>query len=414
MDAATASSLSERRLLAGAPGTRVRALRARLAQGGAPVPGRHVGVRAASTASRRCSTTTTASCASTRAASASSPASDDVRAPTAGSAASTSRPEVAVALGRRARDRLPSGSSCRAPLLRAASARTCSCSTARLSCASVRLTFPRTIGAAELLGQPADQMPAARDAVLPAAARRACSRARCSRSRQRPRWSMPVTESRRGRARRELDGLDQPADLGRADPHQHPVARAEPGPRPADALPARHAGEEVQHARRVAHLLPDDRAAARATSTCSAILIRSPGSAARRPAPRASPASAARRARRPRRRRARGRTPRAGGSARSASTVILAGSGMWPSMSPTFRPQGSASESGRTFRRKQPVEPERARRGARRARGTAPSPARRRRRPGTIGTSCSIASRMKPLRPPKSTRLRSHDGRWTS
>ena len=25
----------------------------------------------------------------------------------------------------------------------------------------------------------------------------------------------------------ELDDLDQPADLGRADPHQHPVARAE-------------------------------------------------------------------------------------------------------------------------------------------------------------------------------------------
>src|SRR3954451_690732 len=36
---------------------------------------------------------------------------------------------------------------------------------------------------------------------------------------------------------RELDDLDQPTHLGRPDPHQHPVARAQAGPRPADALP---------------------------------------------------------------------------------------------------------------------------------------------------------------------------------
>jgi hypothetical protein len=49
----------------------------------------------------------------------------------------------------------------------------------------------------------------------------------------------------------ELDDLDQAADLGRADPHQHPVARAEAGPRPPDAFPAGHAGEEVEHPRGV-------------------------------------------------------------------------------------------------------------------------------------------------------------------
>jgi hypothetical protein len=49
----------------------------------------------------------------------------------------------------------------------------------------------------------------------------------------------------------ELDDLDQAADLGRADPHQHPVARAQAGPRPAGALPAGDAGEEFEHPRGV-------------------------------------------------------------------------------------------------------------------------------------------------------------------
>ena len=201
----------------------------------------------------------------------------------------------------------------RAALLRAASARTCSCSTARLSCASVRLTLPRTIGP--------PSCSASHDQIPPPATPN-CSRSSTrvppatSRSRQRPRWSMPGDRCPGQVAlRRPLDGLDQPADLRRADPHQHPVARAEARARPAARTPSasrrRRSRAPALGSVTCSHTIAGD---AR-TSTCSAILIRSPGSAARRRAPRASPASAARCARRPRRRPARGRTPRAGGSA---------------------------------------------------------------------------------------------------
>ena len=126
-----------------------------------------------------------------------------------------------------------------------------------------------------------------------AAARPACSSRPRARSRQRPRWSMPGDRVPREVARGlELDDLDQPADLGRADAHEHPVARAEPGRGPPT------------HSQRV---MPAKKSSTRAgsmtcsqtisggarTSTCSAILIRAPGSGARRPARRASPASAA-------------------------------------------------------------------------------------------------------------------------
>ena len=201
----------------------------------------------------------------------------------------------------------------RAALLRAASARTCSCSTARLSCASVRLTFPRTIGPASC-SDSHDQIPP------PATpnCRRSSTRVQSAALAQPPAAALVDAGDRRpGQValRPELDGLDQPADLGRADPHQHPVARAEPGARPAARTPSasRRRRSRAPATGRCTCSQTSDGGAR--TSTCSAILIRSPGSAARRPAPRASPASAARCARRPRRRRARARTPRAGGSA---------------------------------------------------------------------------------------------------
>src|SRR3954467_9567008 len=55
-----------------------------------------------------------------------------------------------------------------------------------------------------------------------------------------------------------LDALDAAADLRRADVHQRAVPRADTGRLVADDLEARHAGHEVQVARRVGHELPDE------------------------------------------------------------------------------------------------------------------------------------------------------------
>ena len=101
----------------------------------------------------------------------------------------------------------------------AAAARSCSCSTWRLSCCSERAQVPAHGRRGDLLGEPAEDARRRRRRRR-GAARRACGRRARSRSRQRPRWSMPVTEVQaRSRGARELDDLDQPADLGRADPH---------------------------------------------------------------------------------------------------------------------------------------------------------------------------------------------------
>ena len=117
---------------------------------------------------------------------------------------------------------------------------------------------PATVGAATLLGQPAAASPRRRRRRR-GAARRACGRPARSRRRQRPRWSMPVTEVQASSRRLVvLDDLDEAADLGRADAHEHPVARAEPARLLAGDLPARDAGHEVQVARRVGDELPHD------------------------------------------------------------------------------------------------------------------------------------------------------------
>ena len=72
-------------------------------------------------------------------------------------------------------------------------------------------------------------------------------------------------------------------------------------------------------------------------------------------------------------------------------------------MSPTFRPQGTASEIGSTLRRNMLVEPQELARGPRRARGRALSPARRSTPRARSARPCSRASRRNPLRPPKFT-----------
>ena len=111
----------------------------------------------------------------------------------------------------------------------AAARRSCSCSTWRLSCCSERRRWPRTVGRGEALGEPARD-PRRRRRRRRAGARRVVRPVSAARRRQRPRWSMPVIEIQaRSASARELDDLDQAADLGRADAHQHPVARAEPG-----------------------------------------------------------------------------------------------------------------------------------------------------------------------------------------
>ena len=93
--------------------------------------------------------------------------------------------------------------------------------------------------------------------------------------------------------------------------------------------------------------------------------------------------------------------------------MIFAGSGMWPSMSPTLITQGSESEIGRTFSRNMRSMRSSVARPSPRVRKSAVSwpPTET---TGTIGTPFYLASRMKPLRPPKSTRADSQDGRWTS
>ena len=79
----------------------------------------------------------------------------------------------------------------------------------------------------DALGEPAEDA-RARDAVREAQLDPRAAPPPRSRRRQRPRWSMPVTDVQaRSRSARELDDLDQAADLGRADAQQHPVAGAE-------------------------------------------------------------------------------------------------------------------------------------------------------------------------------------------
>src|SRR3954463_2866177 len=56
----------------------------------------------------------------------------------------------------------------------------------------------------------------------------------------------------------ELDHLDQAADLGRPDAHQHAVARAAAALQIAADLPARDAAEEVQLLGRIGDPVPDD------------------------------------------------------------------------------------------------------------------------------------------------------------
>ncbi len=94
-------------------------------------------------------------------------------------------------------------------------------------------------------------------------------------------------------------------------------------------------------------------------------------------------------------------------------TVILAGSGTCPSMSPTLSPHGMASEIGSTLSLSMRSMPSSLDSHSPRLRNRAVSwpPTET---TGTIGTSFSSASRMKPLRPPKSTFERSQLGRCTS
>src|SRR4051812_8157178 len=121
------------------------------------------------------------------------------------------------------------------------------------------LDVPAHDRARELLGQPGPD-PAAGHAVLqPQLDPRAPALAR-------PQAPAPALvhagDGRPGQValRLELDDLDQLADLRRADPHQHPVARAHPGAPGALDLPAGDAGEEVEHAGGVGDLLPHQRA----------------------------------------------------------------------------------------------------------------------------------------------------------
>ena len=143
----------------------------------------------------------------------------------------------------------------------AACTRSCSCSTWRLSCCSERRRCPRTVRAARLSAiQP--QSPEPGDAVLEPQldARGAAALADPP--------AAALVDAGHGvpgevALRLELDDLDQAADLGRADPQQHPVAGAEPGLLLALDRPARDAGHEVQVARRVGDVRPTRARAAR-------------------------------------------------------------------------------------------------------------------------------------------------------
>ncbi len=135
-----------------------------------------------------------------------------------------------------------------APGAAAAAARpSCSCSTRRPSCCSVRRTMPGHRGRGDSLGQPAAQAGARHDVgeaeLDPSAA--------AGRRAQAPAPSVIEAGHRCPRevARRiELDHLDQPADFGRAHPEQHPIAGFEAGGTIADHLPAgnsRHVAEDA-------------------------------------------------------------------------------------------------------------------------------------------------------------------------
>ncbi len=227
---------------------------------------------------------------------------------------------------------------------------------------------------------------------------------------------MPVTECQaRSRSGVELDDLDQPADLGRADPHQHPVA-ARRGP----------VRGPPTHSQRVT---PDKKSSTRAGSeTCShtdrgggARIVDVLGDPHPITGKRRSAASALEGllhhphdvlvdlvdiglgaellAQVDRRQ----RLDRDLGGQRDVAEQVA-----------DVQPPRERERERQHLQAQQPVEAQQRAGGSPARRGTAPSPGRPPPRPGTIGTSCSIASRMKPLRPPKSTRLRSQRGRWTS
>ena len=150
-------------------------------------------------------------------------------------------------LGPEARLRPDAGPSgvVRASRRAAAWARSCSCSTWRLSWRSERPRWPLTVRAAIRSATQPDR-PGAGDAVLEA---QLDARAAAVALADPPAPALVDAGHRHPRqvaVGLELDHLDQPADLGRADAQQHPVAGAEPAGLLAVDRPAGDAGHEVQ------------------------------------------------------------------------------------------------------------------------------------------------------------------------